>query len=163
MKGLHALIPSPRSAKRFVNLYRFLRATLESGHRSELESAQRADHKVVAVLLAVICGYPEEADDLLEAIAEADAKIGWRRFVEALGKGGNGSPLRAFAQTLCPKLAAAAGESLADVPLATFQRWAPHVSRFSFNAAAAHGPADEGASTPARDQAPAARRPRARA
>jgi KAP-like P-loop domain-containing protein len=162
MKGLHALIPSPRSAKRFVNLYRFLRATLESAQRADLANAQRADHKAVAVLLAAICGYPEEADDLLGAIAEADKNVAWRKFVEKFGKSGNASPVSAFAQTLCPKLAAAEDGSLTDVPLATFQRWLPHVSRFSFNTAAAHGPAEEEPYTAPRSQARAVRRPRAR-
>lgn len=139
MKSLFSLIPSPRSAKRFVNLYQFLRATLTPAQRALFADPLRGDHKAAAVLLAAVCGHSEQADDLFDEIATAAGTTRWGELVKSRSRGGNrGAGEVLAAEDLRRMLRRIQDSTLEDLPLSTFQQWLPAVGRFSFNAAAAH-------------------------
>lgn len=71
MKQLRHLIPSPRAAKRFVNVYRLLRNRLaEEPWSNLLHDVERGAYRPVLVLFAMVTGYPEEASEVLEAILD---------------------------------------------------------------------------------------------
>jgi hypothetical protein len=71
MKKLNELVPSPRAAKRFVNVYRLLRASVADDQWSSfIGDANRGLHRPVLLLLAILTGYPAEATEILKAIIE---------------------------------------------------------------------------------------------
>src|SRR5262249_16001634 len=103
IKQLARLIPSPRAAKRFTNIYRFIRASLspEETEAFLAGGGAKAEFRVVLVLLAVLTGFPEQADLLFGSLAGelGDARVGdfyprlakkhaqaqgWPLFVDAL-------------------------------------------------------------------------------
>ena len=79
MKSLHALIPSPRATKRFVNIYRLLRATV-SNPVPYLEEQQ---YRPVLLLLAILTGHPLEATDILRDLAEGNHPDLWWDFMDS--------------------------------------------------------------------------------
>jgi hypothetical protein len=71
MIRLRELIPSPRVAKRFVNVYRLLRASVEDEDWTAfLGDEHSGSHRPVLVMLAMLMGYPEAATDFLRAVIE---------------------------------------------------------------------------------------------
>jgi KAP-like P-loop domain-containing protein len=71
MKTLHELIPSPRAAKRFVNVYRLLRTSVdEKDWKAFVGDGTRGLHRPVLLLLAMLMGYPEETTEVLRAIID---------------------------------------------------------------------------------------------
>ena len=76
MLRLHQLIPTPRATKRFVNLYRLIRASISTPHdlRWFLESREFV---AVQVLLAIVTGAPAEASEILRALLEYPEHGAW--------------------------------------------------------------------------------------
>jgi hypothetical protein len=71
MIRLRELIPSPRVAKRFVNVYRLLRTSVEEGEWTAFVGDEhRGSHRPVLVMLAMLMGYPEETTDFLCAVIQ---------------------------------------------------------------------------------------------
>jgi hypothetical protein len=71
MKKLNELVPSPRAAKRFVNVYRLLRASVADDQWSNfIGDADGGLHRPVLLLLAILTGYPAEATEILRALLE---------------------------------------------------------------------------------------------
>ena len=71
MKLMHSLIATPRSAKRFVNVYRLLKAS-KARERSINFENERV-HRPVLLLLALTTGFPDLAALILEALYSAQA------------------------------------------------------------------------------------------
>ena len=71
MVRLRDLIPSPRVAKRFVNIYRLLRTSVEEKDWTAFVGDERSGyHRPVLMMLAMLMGYPEETTDFLRAVIE---------------------------------------------------------------------------------------------
>jgi hypothetical protein len=160
MKLLHELIPSPRAGKRFINIYRLLRATVGGRERSAFVGGaeQGGEHRCALLLLAILTGYPAEGTQMLRALLERERSETWWSFVEALQRAK--LPASAENQTtatnahdgsvrsLCPERASDAVQAerwkglfdrlerirpnLQDQPCAGFVKWAPRVARYSF-------------------------------
>lgn len=82
MKRLHPLIPTPRAAKRFVNVYRLLRA-LNDEDEAFRGSKERAEHRAVLVLLAILTGHPSQGTEFLRDLLEGKASDrSWWDFVD---------------------------------------------------------------------------------
>jgi hypothetical protein len=83
MWRFQAFIPSPRATKRFVNVYRLLRA-LVSG--LELAAFVRDDgtgeYQVVQFLLAIQTGYPEQAMEIIGALIDRNPGQSWQAFLK---------------------------------------------------------------------------------
>jgi hypothetical protein len=72
MKKLFPFVPSPRAAKRMVNVYRLLRATVgRDDWRRFLGAGGDGDFRAVLLLLALLTGYPSEGTDILRDLVEA--------------------------------------------------------------------------------------------
>jgi hypothetical protein len=72
MKQLFPLIPSPRAAKRFVNVYRLLRGISIGAERREMLEQGRGGYREVLLLLAMITGYPVEGSALMALLLETE-------------------------------------------------------------------------------------------
>lgn len=85
MKLLHELIPSPRAGKRFINIYRLLRASVEDRERSAfIGEADGGEHQCVLLLLAILTGYPSEATEILHELIHHEHNETWWVFIENL-------------------------------------------------------------------------------
>jgi hypothetical protein len=85
MKTLHELIPSPRAGKRFINIYRLLRASVkDAGRKRFIGSASGGEYQAVQILLAILTGYPAEATEILQNLIEKEHPETWGEFVETL-------------------------------------------------------------------------------
>jgi hypothetical protein len=87
MKRLNELVPSPRAAKRFVNVYRLLRASVADDRWSSfIGDADGGLHRPVLLLLAILTGYPAEATEILRAILEGRATTTFWALIDELEK-----------------------------------------------------------------------------
>jgi hypothetical protein len=85
MKRLFWLIPSPRAAKRFVNIYRLLRASVpEEEHAAFVGGETEGQHRVALLLLAIVTGYPNEAAEILRELLKQDKSRHWWQFIDEL-------------------------------------------------------------------------------
>jgi hypothetical protein len=86
MKQLHLLIPSPRATKRFVNVYRLIRASVDVDERLELEDftgdENQGKYRAVLLLLAILTGYPDQATEMLRDLLEKEHKETWWEFID---------------------------------------------------------------------------------
>jgi hypothetical protein len=82
MAALHEFIGTPRAAKRFVNVYRLLKA---SSTREELPNfANPTRHQPILQLLGILTGYPTEATAILRALVDGTASGTLLDFVRRL-------------------------------------------------------------------------------
>ncbi|HEX5012714.1 MAG TPA: P-loop NTPase fold protein [Candidatus Limnocylindrales bacterium] len=82
MFQLHELIATPRSAKRFVNVYRLFKASCLPSERLALADPTR--YRPILLLLAVLTGYPAEATVILRTLLEREPAGRWLGFVVGL-------------------------------------------------------------------------------
>ncbi|MFZ0749506.1 MAG: P-loop NTPase fold protein, partial [Pyrinomonadaceae bacterium] len=83
MKRLFWLIPSPRAAKRFVNIYRLLRASVpEEKQAAFVGETRQGQHRVALMLLAIVTGFPNEAADILRKLLQQDKSRMWWQFID---------------------------------------------------------------------------------
>lgn len=132
MTQLYALIPTPRAAKRFVNVYRLIRASITSEYELRWFLEQR-EFVSVQVLLAMVTGTPAEASEILRKLlalpTQAPWTVKWWDIVDGVVKEGGDTPSwNSFAIRL---------RSLRDsgeVPETCegFRKWADDVARYSF-------------------------------
>jgi hypothetical protein len=115
------IIPTPRAAKRLVNIYRMLRVSVPEDELDAFAPDGGKECEAVVVLLSILVGRPASANEVFNAImAESD-----KRDVRDV--------LRCFPtvyQTLAGFL-----EPLTTTDIRIYQRWAPRISRFSFRMA----------------------------
>jgi hypothetical protein len=136
MKALGPLFDTPRAVKRFVNLYRILRATLRSADLAAFVGCpdQPGQYVAVQVLLAIVTGAAEKSRAVVGRLL-ADGPDG--------PDGPDGTPWTGRLAADDPRLArriARTRDQLAEperaalegVPLAVVRRWALHVARYSF-------------------------------
>jgi len=132
MKHLYELIPTPRAAKRFVNIYRLIRASITS----ELELSWFLDGREfmsVQVLLAMVTGAPAEASVILRKLlalpTQAPWTTNWWDIVDGVvTEGGEEPSWKSFATRLQPL------RESGEVPATCegFRKWADDVARYSF-------------------------------
>jgi hypothetical protein len=141
MKALSPLISSPRAVKRFVNVYRLLKAMVEPEQPEAFEDEPgTGEYREILLLLAIQTGYPAEAAALFRSLQDVEADESWWRFLDGMAErqGGPGRPgadeagrwddLRASLHQLLPPTTVPEQQSCAR-----FQEWAPIVARFSFH------------------------------
>ncbi|RKH03967.1 hypothetical protein, partial [Corallococcus carmarthensis] len=139
MKALHGFIPSPRAAKRFVNTYRLLHASLPANERAAFVGSQErpGESQFAQLLLAMIIGHPAEATRVLEALVEHEPTGSWWDFIQARA---HDTPSSEESPERWAELAARMDELRAqrifpeDLACGAFVKWAPRVARYSFQA-----------------------------
>jgi len=141
---LGALFDTPRSVKRFANIYRLLRAGVEpDGYRAFVRDDRQAGHRVALALLALNVSAPLLGSVVLRALSRPDllpAEARPKRTSDLLsGLERTGSPLRMALdldrpqrralERVLPLLRELEPELPADLEL--LQHWAPRVGRYS--------------------------------
>ncbi|MDB4950915.1 MAG: hypothetical protein JWM27_3564 [Gemmatimonadetes bacterium] len=146
LQRLAPLIASPRAAKRFVNVYRFLRAALQGEELDRFRgtAGQPGEHQAAALLLAMLTGFHAESTLLFRRLLrEGDAAHGgWWDFadgalrelaaLESAGEGARDQPTARRWSRLAAALEAVRPSTTAGDDLQPFLDWAPRVARFSF-------------------------------
>lgn len=133
MTRLHELIPTPRAAKRFVNVYRLIRTSITTEHELRWFLEAR-EYVAVQVLLATVTGAPAEASEILrKLLAQPEAgawKLQWWDLVDEVIEP------RLDRSSAWRRLNAHFGMLRADseVPKTceSFRKWADDVARYSF-------------------------------
>ncbi|HEU0301674.1 MAG TPA: P-loop NTPase fold protein, partial [Longimicrobium sp.] len=144
MEEMHPFIGTPRAAKRFVNVYRLLRASTDRQQLQHLAGTREdGDYRAVLLLLALLTGYPAEATALLLDLADWKADQTWWEYLDRLRDATAGAEAEArFGRVegfeaarwfrmldQCSSLRVVVPDSL---PVDAFRRWAWEVARFSF-------------------------------
>jgi predicted ATPase len=83
MHRMHPLIPTPRAAKRYVNVYRLLRASLRDDDRAVLED-EAGGCRPVLLMLAILTGFPQEGTVILRELVDHDPDVSWWVFLMQL-------------------------------------------------------------------------------
>ena len=71
---LHGLMSSPRNAKRFVNIYRLIRATLTNRELDALLDPKTKAYEPLMLLVALVTNEPDKAPAILASLQSSDAK-----------------------------------------------------------------------------------------
>ena len=126
---LAVFITTPRSAKRFTNIYRLLKAPLGPDELSVFEGTETSPGQFRApmLLLAILTGFPHLAAPLFGGIMKQDPTSSANSFFASVA---NSCPAGPEAE----KLQNGLNPLLPDLPepFEAFVRWAPGVARFSF-------------------------------
>ncbi|MEW2558546.1 translation initiation factor IF-2 N-terminal domain-containing protein [Streptomyces griseorubiginosus] len=129
MARLGRLTPTPRSAKKLVNLYRLVRISIDRHSLSDFIGTPQnpGAYQVVQILLAVLVGSPRHSTAIFEAIMEAEPAS---HIVQAL----RAAPLT---NTAVSTLTDLIDEISAAIPVITgtadYQPWCGKLARFSFH------------------------------
>jgi len=129
---LGPLLPTPRAAKRLVNLYRLVRISIPEAELTEFAgTGGGAPYQVVQVLLAILVGSPAAAARVFREIASGPADGDITTLLAKLGaENGEGNRGCAAISTVVKRLAQ-------DTDLVTrtgeYQQWCPQLARYSFH------------------------------
>ena len=145
MQALYPLMPSPRGAKRFVNLYRLLRGIIDEYKFQALVNEQNDEHQAVLLLLGMLIGFPEETTDILQELHEKKVRKSaiaspWWTFVSTFVREKIATVKAEASRERWKALGATLERIRKQVklpdenrPCTHFIEWAEHVARFSFH------------------------------
>jgi hypothetical protein len=149
MKKLYRFIPSPRSAKRFVNIYRLLKASIDDLKLQVfIGDENHGQHRCVLLLLAMLIGHPVETLEILRELLERKHTDTWWDFIDTFKSRAelsipsddigtsmdvSGQQIKRWRQLL-EKLTEIEVRSLLpkDHSCADFEEYAPLVARYSY-------------------------------
>ncbi|MBB4791942.1 KAP family P-loop NTPase fold protein [Streptomyces nodosus] len=129
MAQLGALLPTPRAAKKLVNLYRLVRMGVEAEGLSgfvDTSSGEPGEHQVVQILLALLVGRPEQASALFKYILAAAPT---EKITDVLR---NSPPQATIGHKAAEVLDSITGNTEVWLDVAAYQRWCPVLARYSF-------------------------------
>ena len=113
-----SIVPTPRAAKRLVNIYRMLRVSVQESELKAFLPTGENEYQAVVVLLGVLIGRPSRAHDVFEKLdTAADTDNVW----EVLSQ---------FQDVYEPL--ATIQDNITVTQAGPYRRWAPRVARFSF-------------------------------
>ena len=136
MAGMHPLIGTPRGAKRFVNVYRLLKASHPVAEQGEF--GQPEVHRPVLLLLAALTGYPRETAEILRVLVEDEPDGPWWDFVLEFAKRAAAAtkekdPMRSASwEQLLGKLRQVRATEPGEMSCADVRKRARRVARYSF-------------------------------
>jgi len=130
MAGLGSVMPTPRAAKRFANLYRLVRiGILDADLADFIGSEAGGPYQVVQILLAVLVASPATAQRIFREIKAAPDGSDILTVFAGASEFTGGD----FCDRIRMELARISG----DIPLLTgieeFRRWCPTLARYSFH------------------------------
>ena len=132
---LLGLVRTPRAAKRLVNIYRILRASIHGEELDRLIGANgyEPEYPAVLLLLAIVIGFPEQASQIIEGLLDRPAST-WPQFLDALRPqdgSGSGTPGEVVWIKFFECLDSLAVTSL-PISISPYAEWASRVARYSF-------------------------------
>ncbi len=138
MTRLGPLIPTPRAAKRLVNLYRLVRISIPdsslaafTGSLAASGSETDGPYQVVQVLLVVLVGKPAAAERIFRQLMDAptDSDI-----LTVLAKVADAGLVEGpFCSRLSTELTRIAERTPLTIAINEYQRWCPRLARYSFH------------------------------
>jgi hypothetical protein len=131
---LYDLIPSPRSAKRLINVYRVLKAGVDSSRLAQFEGSHDApgEFQLPLLLLAILICDPREANLWFTELLEQSRKVGVNTLDTILRQGQSGT--RSPRARLIDVVASIVDTSNFPQDPTLLIYWVPRVARFSFHA-----------------------------
>jgi len=162
MDALYPLVPSPRAAKRFVNIYRLLRISINEERLTDFPNeSEAAEYKAVLLLLAIQTGYPEQAVQIIHDLAEQKPKKRWWEFVHSYHSRAKNAPRKnprpkdlqgaavmrfdaadRYEAERWTELLRRLDQLRHEIPprqtCKAFIKWGPHVAHYSFRSALPH-------------------------
>jgi hypothetical protein len=137
MARLGGLLPTPRIAKRLVNLYRLVRIGVPSGELAGFVGDETGGpYQAVQVLLALLVGHPEFAREVFRVILDSAGEgAGGNDYADLAAvvaeAGGRGGKPHSFGiiQAFLVKIGK---EAPGAVSMGECRRWCPRLARFSF-------------------------------
>jgi len=149
MKKLYRFIPSPRAAKRFVNIYRLLKASIDDLKLQVFIGDENdGQHRCALLLLAMLIGYSVETLEILRELLERKHTETWWDFIDtfksraelSISSVDSGTPMDVSGQEtkrwrqLLEKLTEIEVQSLIrkDKSCADFEEYALLVARYSY-------------------------------
>jgi phospholipase C len=146
-------IPSPRATKRFVNVYRLLRASVSGPELADfVRHDGTGEYEVVQFLLAIQTGYPEQAMEIIGALIDRNPDGSWQAFLKGyrqetaqaeddkeVPKRRTYRAIRSLQaenwQEFFEQLDQITPDVFAGRACEEFVKWGPRVARYSFQAA----------------------------
>ena len=131
MTRMSALLPTPRAAKKLVNLYRLVRIGVsENGRAQFVGTGSPAPYQVVQIVLAMLVSSPDAAHEIFCQIMNAPAEADILDLLRAIQRDG-------IRSAECLRLAAKVVKVAEQRPMLTevreYQRWCPRLARYSFH------------------------------
>jgi hypothetical protein len=129
MAQLGALVPTPRAAKKLVNLYRLVRVGINAEDLQGFVSpspSEPGEHQAVQVLLTLLVGHPEQASQLFKHILAAASS---EKITDVLR---NGPTQAAIGPRAADVLDTINANIEVRLDVAAYQRWCPLLARYSF-------------------------------
>ncbi|MET9116010.1 P-loop NTPase fold protein [Streptomyces longwoodensis] len=129
MERLGSLVPTPRAAKKLVNLYRLVRIGVDHDDLPDFVGSPKSPgtHQIVQILLATLVGHPRHSTVILKTIMKADPSGHISDALKACPP--NHAPARTLAQLI--------EEITTQMPVITaighYQPWCADLARFSFH------------------------------
>jgi hypothetical protein len=136
MALMHPLIGTPRGAKRFVNVYRLLKASHPVAEQGDF--ARPDVHRPVLLLLACLTGFPRETAEILRVLVEDEPAGSWWKFVIDFSDGaaraaaGKDQLRKDSWEQFVAKLRQVQSAEMADLSCDDMRLRARRVARYSF-------------------------------
>ena len=132
MARLGPLLPTPRAAKKLVNLYRLVRIGIPDSDLATFTGSKAGgQYQVVQILLAILVGRPEAAQrifcELMTAMPESDILTVFAKAATA------DSPESYLCARMGAELAKIAEDILVTTATSEYQHWCPALARYSFH------------------------------
>ena len=140
-----SMISSPRAAKRFINIYRLIRASLKTRQLAAFVGSKerRGEYQVVLILLSILTRFPNKASEIYVHLLKREEKD-WRQLLDGLMPRSSGTGHRNVVdesidrnelpiwQTVYEGLTRISELLNMQYPIERFAYWTPRVARFSF-------------------------------
>jgi hypothetical protein len=131
------LMTTPRAAKKLVNLYRLIRIGVPDDELTAFVGHDAGGaYQAVVLLLAIIVSDPGLARPLLARIMSAASTADLIRVLKTPPSSAHGTADARNVHARCQRIAGIVEDIETKTALigglAEYQRWAPHVARFSF-------------------------------
>ncbi len=117
---------SPRTVKRFINLYRILKAGNDKA-RSDDFTESGGEFKIPSLLLAIICGFPDSADEVLSHFNRSSEALTIKEFFADFDM----LSLSTNVRKLVSELKSLESE-IGGLKMKSIRDWIPHTIRFSY-------------------------------
>lgn len=145
IQKLSSMISSPRAAKRFVNIYRLIRASLKTRELAAFVGSKesRGEYQVVLILLSILTRFPNKASEIYVHLLKRQ-ETDWRQLLDGLKPQPTGTGYRNVVdaaidsnelpiwQTVYEGLTRISESLNMRYPIERFAYWTPRVARFSF-------------------------------
>ncbi|MCK6522007.1 hypothetical protein L6R49_11250 [Myxococcota bacterium] len=131
LQEVGVLLRTPRAAKRFVNIYRLLRAAMPRSEREALTGGAEQEIRLLLWLLALNVGQPDQGELLLNALMGPEGDVAQKLSGLCEQKRAEGDPRWAEIHDRWEK---AKGAADIEEAIAVARRWGPRVGRFTFRA-----------------------------